>query len=77
MKIERKYNNPMNKTDLSILKGNIKELTKNNGKTIAYVCKVLGYHRDHINKIENPSAGKLIDIAAAIGCPPSELLKGI
>ena len=77
MKTERKYNNPMNKTDLLTLKGNIKELTKSNGKTITEVCKVLGYHRDHINKMQNPSAGKLIDIANAIGCPTSELLKGI
>lgn len=67
----------MNKTDLLILKRNIKELTKTNGKTIAYVCEALGYHRDHINKIENPSAGKLINIANAIGCTPSDLFKGI
>lgn len=67
----------MTKTDLILLKRNIKELTKTNGKTIADICKVLGYHRDHINRMENPSAGKLIDIAHAIGCTPSDLFKGV
>ena len=73
----RKFNNPMTKTDLILLKRNIKELTKNKGKTIADICRVLGYHRDHINRMENPSAGKLIDIATAIGCTASDLFKGI
>ena len=73
----RKFNNPMTKTSLMLLKRNIKELTKTNGKTIADICKALGYHRDHINRMENPSAGKLIDIATAIGCTASDLFKGI
>ena len=77
VKWKRKYNNPMSKTNLIILKRNIKDLAKEKGRTIAEVCKALGYGRDHINKLENPSAGKLIDIATAIGCTASDLLKGI
>ena len=77
MKAKRKFNNPMNKADLTTLKKNIKEQIKVNKKTIDEVCKILGYHRDHINKLENPSIGKLIDISKAIGCEPSEFLKGI
>ena len=50
---------------------------KERGKTIADVCKALGYYRDHINKMQNPSAGKLIDIAHAIGCTPAELFDGL
>ena len=67
----------MSKTNLIILKRNIKDLAKEKGRTIAEVCKALGYGRDHINKLENPSAGKLIDIAHAIGCTTSDLVKGI
>ena len=77
MKLERKYNNPMSKAQLKVLKQNIKDLAKGNSRSIAEVCKVLGYNRDHINRMENPSAGKLIDIAHAIGCTPSDLFKGI
>ena len=77
MKPERKFNNPMSKADLRTLKQNIKDQIKAKGKTIEEVCKILGYHRDHINKLENPSAGKLIDIARIINCEPSEFFKGI
>ena len=77
MKPERKFNNPMSKADLRTLKQNIKDQIKAKGKTIEEICKTLGYHRDHINKLENPSAGKLIDIARIINCETSEFFKSI
>ena len=74
--MKRKGNN-ISLPRLNIIKRNIKTQAKEKGKTIADVCKALGYYRDHINKMQNPSAGKLIDIAHAIGCTPAELLDGL
>lgn len=74
--MKRKGNN-ISAINLDAIKRNIKAQAKEKNKTIEQICKELGYYRDHINKMQNPSAGKLIDIANAIGCTPSELLKGI
>lgn len=73
--MKRKGNN-ISAINLEAIKRNIKAKAKEKNKTIEQICKALGYYRDHINKMQNPSAGKLIDIAHAIGCEPTELLKG-
>lgn len=70
--MKRKGNN-ISPARLKTIKRNIKGKAKEKNKTIAEVCRSLGYYRDHINKMQNPSAGKLIDIAQAIGCTPAEL----
>ncbi len=57
---------------------NIKRRLKDNKSSISKLCKDLGVNRNYINQIK-PGVGldKIISIAYAIGCKPSELLEGL
>lgn len=63
---------------IEIIKKNIKIQSKKNGLTIQSLCKVLRKDRNYINRITNEvKLNKIISIANAIGCTPSELLEGL
>lgn len=65
-------------SNIDIIKFNIKQQIKEKNKTIEEVCKVLGRSRYHISKLQDGTPiHKIIDIAYAIGCEPSELFKGL
>ena len=57
---------------------NIKRGLKSNKSSVAKLCKDLGVNRNYINQIK-PGVGldKVIRIANAIGCTPSELIEGL
>ncbi len=60
------------------LKLNIKRLIKEKGLTIKEVCKRLNSDRMFIYRItDEVKLKKIIRIANAIGCSPSELLAGL
>lgn len=60
------------------LKRNIKATAKKYGTTIGEVCNRMNKDRLFIYRItDKVSLQKIIEIARAIGCEPSELLKGL
>lgn len=60
------------------LKHNIKVKIKEKGLTIKEVCNKLNSDRLYIYRMtEEVKLNKVIDIANAIGCSPSDLLNGL
>lgn len=68
-----------NANDMIIqIKENIKTEIKKNKTSVQAVCNILGKHRNFINRMtDEVKLNKIIDIAHAIGCTPSDLLKGL
>lgn len=63
---------------INIIKANIKFQLKIRNKTIQNLCKQLGRKRSYIYLMtDNVSAIKIIQIAHAIGCEPSDLFKDL
>ena len=63
---------------IGIIKNNIKREIKARGLTTEKVCKALGKDRRYIYRTTDKiKVCKLLDIANAIGCDVSELLKGL
>ena len=63
---------------IETIKNNIKEQMKANNTNTNKVCKVLGVDRRFIYRLTNEcKMNKIVDIAHAIDCTTSDLLKGI
>ena len=67
----------ISKKDLKQIKQNIKQECRERKILIDTLCRSLGVSRFYVAHLKNPSAGTLINIAVAIGCLPSDLLKDI
>ena len=62
---------------IKIIKDNIKQELKSRNKNINDLCKAMKTNRNYISMLkDNTPISKIINIAHAIGCEPSELLKG-
>ena len=62
---------------IKIIKDNIKQELKHRNKNINDLCKAMKTNRNYISMLkDNTPVNKIIKIAHAIGCEPSELLKG-
>lgn len=58
------------------IKKNIRKETRSQGKTIQDLCKMLGYGRNHVNRLTGESAvNKVLAIAAALNIPPHTLFR--
>ena len=63
---------------IEIVKKNIKEQMKAKGMTAQEICKIMNVSDKFIYRMtDEVKASKIIRIAHAIGCEPSDLLKGI
>lgn len=66
------------RTNIQIIKENIKQELKQRGSNIQTLCKDLKTDRLFIYRMtDEVKLNKIVRIANAIGCPTSELLKGI
>ena len=70
-------NKAISSADLEQIKQNIKKECKERKIKISTLCTSISKDRFYIAQMTNPSAGTLINIAVAIGCLPSDLLKDI
>lgn len=62
---------------IEIVKKNIKEQMKAKGMTAQEICKIMNVSDKFIYRLTNEcKVNKIIKIAHAIGCEPSDLLKG-
>ena len=65
------------RTNIQTIKENIKEQLKQRGSNIKTLCSILKTDRLYIYRMtDRAPIEKIINIAHAIGCEPSELLKG-
>lgn len=63
---------------ISVIKANIKQQIKENKTTAINVCNILHEDRRYIWRMtDKVQAAKIVRIAHAIGCEPSELFKGL
>ena len=63
---------------IKIIKDNIKQELKARNKNINDLCKVMKVNRNYISMLkDNTPASKIVRIAHAVGCTPSDLFKGI
>lgn len=63
---------------IEIVKKNIKEQIKAKGMTAQEVCKIMSVSDKFIYRMtDEVKASKIVRIANAIGCTPSDLFKGI
>lgn len=68
----------MKKEINQILIVNIKRELKHRGSNIGELCKAMGVNRNYINQIgDNVGVKKMVSIAHAIGCTPSELFNDL
>ena len=66
------------RTNIQIIKENIKQELKQRGSNIQTLCKNLKTDRLFIYRMtDEVKFNKLVRIAQAIGCTPSDLIKGI
>ena len=66
------------RTNIQIIKENIKQELKQRGSNIQTLCKNLKTDRLFIYRMtDNAPVSKVIKIAHSIGCTTSDLLKGI
>lgn len=63
---------------ISVIKANIKQQIKEHNTTAIKVCEMLHEDRRYLWRMtDKVQAAKIIRIANAIGCEPSELFKGL
>lgn len=66
------------KTNIDIIKENIKKELKQRGSNIQTLCKNLKTDRLFVYRMtDEVKFNKIVKIANAIGCTPSDLIKGI
>ena len=62
----------------SAIKFNIKQELKKQNKTVGKLCKEMRVNINYISQLKDRTpVNKIVDIAHAIGCEPSDLLKGL